>query len=269
MNDSEGKFWTGFFLGRMLSKNKNNGAKNNGGCFSTIIWFIILAIAVGFVIEFGIKGIVIAIVLFVVLIVFFGFRKGKNDYKEKVANEAWDLFNNGNYTLALEKAESVANDNADAATLAGILYLNGEGCDENKAKAFRFFEMGQKKNMEAKANYALMLLNGDGCQQNIELGRKELIDAAVRGKNTLAIMRFGEFQITGAFGIEKNTAEGMKKLRIAMEEDYSFAKFAVGVMQYNGVDGVPQNQEKGFALIKEAAEAGEMEAQEFLEELEK
>lgn len=31
--------------------------------------------------------------------------------------------------------------------------------------------------MEAKINYALMLLSGNGCKQDLELGRKELINA--------------------------------------------------------------------------------------------
>lgn len=39
----------------------------------------------------------------------------------------------------------MAEKNSDAADLAGMLYLNGEGCDVNAKKAFKFVELGQKK----------------------------------------------------------------------------------------------------------------------------
>src|SRR5574344_2197968 len=109
----------------------------------------------------------------------------------------------------------MAEKNSDAADLAGMLYLNGEGCDVNAEKAFKFFELGQKKNMEAKTNYALMLLSGNGCKQDLEL--KKLINATVIGKNTDAIMNLGEVQITGNYGIERNVEQGVKNLRIAMD----------------------------------------------------
>ena len=82
-------------------------------------------------------------------------------------------------------------------------------------------------------------------------------------KNTDAIMNLGEFQITGNYGMERNVEQGVKNLRIAMDEGYPYAKFAVGALQYNGVD-VPQNKEQGLMLIKEAATAGVDDAKEFL-----
>ena len=81
--------------------------------------------------------------------------------------------------------------NSYAADLAGMLYLNRKGCNVNAEKAFKFFELGQKKNMEAKTNYALMLLSGNGCKQDLELGRKELIKAAVIGKKYRCNNEFG------------------------------------------------------------------------------
>ena len=268
MNKEEGNFWTGLLVGKMLGGKNNNSNKNNGGCLSTILGLIIIGAAIFLGVNFGIKGIIIgAVLVFIVIPVIVGILKGKKEYNTNTAAEAWELFNQGSYTLALEKAEQVAEKNSDAADLAGVLYLNGEGCDVNLEKAFKYFEMGKDKNMEAKTNYALMLLNGNGCQQNIELGRKELLTAANVGKNTLAIMRVGEFQITGDFGFEKNVEKGMKNLRIAIDEGYPYAMYAVGAMQYNGIDGVPENKEKGLELLKKAAEQGVQDAVDFLNNL--
>ena len=261
MNKEEGNFWTGLLVGKMLGGKKNNSNNNNGGCLSTIMGLIIIGIAIFLGMNFGVKGIIIgAVLVFIVIPVIIGILKGKKQYTNNTAEEAWNLFNQGNYTLALEKAEQVAEKNADAADLAGILYLNGEGCDVNLEKAFHYFELGKNKNMEAKANYALMLLNGNGCEQNIEIGKKELINAAAIGKNTLAIMRLGEFQISGEFGFEKNVEKGMKNLRIAIDEGYPYAMYLVGSMQYFGVDGVPENKEKGLELLKKAADNGVQDA---------
>lgn len=270
MNKEEGNFWTGLLVGKMLGGKKNNSNNNNGGCLSTIMGLIIIGVAIFLGMTFGLKGIIIgAILVFIVIPVVIGILKGNKQYINNTAEEAWNLFNQGNYTRALEKAEQVADKNSDAADLAGILYLNGEGCDVNLEKAFKYFELGKDKNMEAKANYALMLLNGNGCEQNIEIGKKELINAATIGKNTLAIMRLGEFQISGEFGFEKNVEKGMKNLRIAIDEGYPYAMYLVGSMQYFGIDGVPENKEKGLELLKKAADNGVQDAIDALNKLNK
>ena len=96
-----------------------------------------------------------------------------------------------------------------------------------------------------------------------------MLTAANIGKNTIAIMRVGEFQITGDFGFKKNVEKGMKNLRIAVDEGYPLAMYLVGAMQYNGIDGVPENKEKGLELIKKASEQGIQAAVEFINNLNK
>lgn len=246
---------------------KKSAPKTNDGGRTSILGWILLAGIIAIGVNFGLAGIVVAIVAVIVIAIMSGYKKGQRDFVNKTSEEAWQLFNQGNYTLALEKAEQVAEKNADAADLAGVLYLNGDGCDVNVEKAFRYFELGKDKNAEAKAYYALLLLNGDGCEQNVEAGRNELLNAAIVGKNTLALMRLGEFQISGEFGFEKNVEQGMRNLRIAADEGYPYAMYLAGYMQYFGKDGVPENKEKGLELLKGAAEKGSQYAIEILEQI--
>ena len=246
---------------------KKSAPKNNDGGRTSILGWLLLAGIIAIGVNFGLQGIIVAIVAVLVIAIVIGYKKGQRDFASKTSQEAWQLFNQGNYTLALEKAVSVAEKNADAADLAGVLYLDGDGCDVNVDKAFKYFELGKDKNMEAKAYYALLLLKGEGCEQNIELGRKELLNAAIVGKNTLAIMRVGEFQLSGEFGFEKNVEQAMKNLRIAVDEGYPYAMYLVGSMQYFGMDGVPENKEKGLELLKMAADKGVQDAVEILEKI--
>lgn len=82
------------------------------------------------------------------------------------------MYNQDSYTLALEKCEKLAVKNCDTAHLAGLLYLDGYGCDVNYEKVFMYFSLGKPKNAEANTYHALMLLNRQGCEQYIELGKK-------------------------------------------------------------------------------------------------
>ena len=255
-------------IANMFLGNKSGGNKKSGGHYNLIGWAVVFcAIFVG--LNFGERGLITGIVFAVIGFIVMKIKKSQDKRVNGIAQEAWDLFNQGNYTLALEKAEEVAEKNSDAADLAGVLYLNGEGCDVNEEKAFKYFELGKDKNMEAKTYYAIMLLTGKGCAQNIELGGKELRKAASVGKDPLAIMRVGELQISGEFGFEKNVEQGMKNLRIAMDQGYPYAMYLVGKMQFAGTDGVPMNKEKGIELLQKAAENGIQDAADFLESLNK
>lgn len=269
MNKGSGNFLTGLILGKMLSGNKGSGSQNNGGCLTSLFGFVIIAILIMVGANYGIKGVIALLVVTVVIIpVIIGVIRGNAMANKKRVEDAWELFNQRSYTQALEEAEMMADKNADAALLAGILYFNGEGCDINLEKAFFFFEKGYKKNVEAQAYYGYMLLVGAGCEQNISEGKKQLISAVQKG-NTYAMLRFGECQLRGEYGIEKNIEQGMKNLRKAADDNVPYAKYLVGVMQFEGRDGVPLNKEKGLSLIKEAAENDVRDAQDYLRTLEK
>lgn len=268
MNKSSGNFLTGLILGKMLNGNKGSGSPNNGGCLTSLLGFAIIAVLIMVGVNYGIKGVIALLVVTIVIIpVIIGVIKGNVMANQKRVEEAWELFNQKRYTQALEKAEMMADKNADAALLAGVLYLNGDGCNADPKKAFSFFEKGYKKNVEAQAYYGFLLLVGAGCEQNIPEGKKQLISAVQKG-NTYAMLRLGECQLRGENGVEKNIEQGMKNLRKAADDNVPYAKYLVGVMQFEGRDGVPLNKEKGLSLIKEAAENDVRDAQDYLSTLE-
>lgn len=135
---------------------------------------------------------------------------------EETANSALELFQNGQYTTSLEKAESVAEKDALAADLAGVCYRAGLGCDKDSEKAFKYFEMAKDLNIEAAGNYGAMLIQGEGCAQDKETGLKYLEKAAVKERYAPACAEYGWLLIDGTY-IEKNEAEGRKYLRLASE----------------------------------------------------
>lgn len=235
---------------------RESSKNSSGGCLSTILGLIIIAAAIWIGINFGLKGIIVAAVLcFIVIPGTIGFVKGKKKNIMKNTQDAWNLFHQGQYTLALPKAELYANDNADAADLAGILYFYGQGCDENTEKAFKYFQLGKEGNYEAKAYLGYMLLNGIGCNENLELGKKYLKEAAAKN-DIFACAKLGEYQLFETFGIEKNIEQAKRNLRLAAENGWVPAIYILGAIQYYGYEGIPINKEQGLVMIKEAAEKG-------------
>lgn len=264
MNKSDGNFWTGLLLGSVFLGKKKNDPKEKGGCLSTIFGIIILFVLFTIGMTYGVKGVVTALVICIIVIPgIIGFLMGSVKQTKQATQEAWGLYNKGSYTLALEKCEGLVSKNCDAAHLAGLLYFYGNGCDVNYEKAFNYFSLAKRGNAEAKTYHALMLLNGQGCEQNIKIGKQELAEAFL-AKDSLAIMKMGEFELMGDFGFQKNVESAMKNLRIAIDTGFPYAKCLVGMMQYTGSDGVPQNIEKGLELLQQAAAEGVQEAKDFL-----
>lgn len=52
-----------------------------------------------------------------------------------------------------------------------------------------------------------------------------------------------------------------------MDEGYVYAEYLVGMMQFNGFDGVTINKEKGYELLQDAANRGSSEAADFLNKI--
>lgn len=264
---SSGDFFSGLLVGKLFSK-KSTNSTNEVGCLGQIFGLVIILMLIGIGVNYGIKGIIISLILFVIVIpVLFSIVKRKLQYNKINTEEAWSLYNQNNYTLALEKAEISASKNCDAANLAGVLYLHGMGCDVDKEKAFYYFQLGQKRNMEAKTFYGQMLIEGIGCTQDEVKGKKELEYAANIGKDINAIMKIGEYQVKGIHGWNKDVQNGIKKLRIASDAGNSRAKYLVGRMQFEGIDGVPENKEKGYSLLQEAAELNCSDAIDYLDSI--
>ena len=265
MNKDEGNFWNGFIFSRWINGGNRN-RNNNGGCLSSIMGILILAIVFVLVKSIGWGGLIaVFVILFVVIPIIVGIKKGNSSNISNTSGEAWNLYREGKYTLALEKAEKIADKNADAADLAGVLYFHGQGCDKNKTKAFRYFRMGEKNNLEAKTFYALMLLNGDGCDQNLSLGKQELFEAASKSE-IVATFMLGHYQIYGDCGFDKNIEAGLRNLRVAMEAGNLDAKYEIAMLKFIG-DDVPSDEETAIQYFKEAAAAGHKDSQEMLDKI--
>lgn len=234
---------------------------SEGGCFSTILGIAIIIGAIILVVNFGFKKTIIGAVIVLIVIpvtirLIISYLRSQKENARKMADEAWQLIDQGKPAEALEKAERAASYNCDAADLAGLCYKGGTGCDKDIEKAFSYFEMGMKGNMEARAQYGLMLMTGEGCEKDEQKGKKELIKALVEGHNTFAALKIGEFQLEGKYGWKKDVGEAMKNLQKASEDGWQHANFLIGKMMFEGVDGVQQDREKGLSMIQEAAESG-------------
>ncbi len=254
---------SGYFLfGR--NKNKNDGNKEPG-FFSTIITYIIWILLIYLAYKNGWNTIGTLLLVALILPFFIGIIKGaienKKNKNEGEIEEMWALYKEEQYTLALEIAEKLANKNKDAATMCGFCYFNGNGCDKNQEKAFKYFE-SSKTNIEALAYYGYMQLYGIGCKQNIKIGHNSLLKAS-KEKEPFSCFRLGEAQVTGEL-ISLNLKEGIRNLRVASDSSYYYADFLLGKMMLLGNEEMQQNEEEGLARINFAAKNGIEEAIEFL-----
>lgn len=265
MNDRD--FLLGLFAGKFLlgGKKSSQGNSSGGGFLSTIFGFGILIILIIIGLNFGIIGVIVSIVLFVVVIpITIGIIQGNQIEKEKQANEIETMFSNGQYTLALEKAEKLYRDNERAANICGLCYYNGLGCSKDLEKAFYYFE-NAKNNLEAQTYYGYMLYNGIGCKQDTKKGYDKLTSVVISSKFPLACMRLAEI----LFSDEqyRNYKTGMKYMRIASDAGIPYAQYRLGLAILSGVTGEPIDDEQGINYIYMAADANCQEAIEFIEEV--
>lgn len=218
MDKKEGNFWWGLALGSFLSGKRDNGGEKKG-CLSnlieTAVGLVIIVVAINLFTKYGIAGIIIPVVLFIALCVFIGWHRGKKEHAAQTADEALQLFQNGQYTLALEKAESVAEKNSLAADVAGVCYRNALGCEKNPQKAFSYFEKAKDKNIEAAGNYGAMLVKGEGCEKDPKQGLKYL-QKAVLQKSEYACFEYGCMLLEGKY-VPQDVEVGKRNLRIASE----------------------------------------------------
>lgn len=283
MSDGDGKFWNGLILGGLIFGRKKNGEQE--GCLSRIFYTalgllsLMVALVVGHnnfkrgVITFFVFPIVCGIVIRIVALILkksglFVFDKIKTKVmaKDIAESEIAELYKSGQYTLALEKAEPLAERSPLAADVAGLCYFNGDGCSQDYSKAFSYFSMGKDKNVEAAYNYGTMLLYGVGCEKDENKGFEVVKKVALSGEYEAARADYGYALFKGT-GCEINQAEGIKQLRIASDSGNMDAKAFLGRILYSGEDGTQVDENGGRRLLLESAEAGNLNAKEFIEEL--
>ncbi len=119
-------FWEGFFLGKLLSGKKETN-EEKPGCFYSIAGIIALILSIRNAI---VGGLVAGIITFVVACILIGILKELFKtflYKiffqnSDIAKEAEELYSNGQYTQAFEKAMPLADKNTLAATIVAFCF---------------------------------------------------------------------------------------------------------------------------------------------------
>ncbi len=280
MNDSEGNFWKGMAAGWFSSKLFSGSKEENSpeGCLISILWapFLLLGIIFwtqdGFLKFLRIAVLDPALIALAVFIVFQLIKSklsgigGDGGPKGKKDQEIVMLYNAGQYTRALEIAEQNANKSPFAAHAAGLCYFNGEGCSQDLNKAFSYFSKAKDKNVEAAYHYGAMLLVGAGTEKDEATGFEWLKKLALKKNHISARGNYG-YALFKGLGCEKNQAEGIKQMRIACDAGDSYTKYQLGCILYSGEDETPIDENGGLRLLREAAEAGEPEAQTYLKEI--
>lgn len=268
MNDSN--FLLGLFAGKFLFGGKKNsqGKSSGGGFFSTVIGFAVIIVLVIIGLCYGLKGVITTLVLFLVVFpVTVGLIRGGQIAKERQAEEIESLFRDGQYTLALDKAEKLYRDNPRAANICGLCYFNGLGCSKNFEKAFMYFENAYKHNIESKTYYGYMLYNGFGCTQDLQKGYDYLSSVVISSKFPLACMHLAEILLFDEK--RKNYKEGVKYMRIASDAGLPYAQFQLGLAILSDDSGEPIDEEQGMKYIYLSANAGCTDAIQFIESMEK
>ncbi len=67
-------------------------------------------------------------------------------------------------------------------------------------------------------------------------------------------------------GVEENDFEAVKWLELAVDAEVSYAEYLLGECYFKGL-GIAENEAKGIALLRKAAESGETDALQMLHEL--
>ncbi len=180
-----------------------------------------------------------------------------------------------------EHMENAQGGDADAQYEVGIMYLKGQGVEQNREKAISWLnasaksgnakavsklrrmkeqqerfkqDLQQAKAGDAKAQYdiAMMYLKGRGVEQDGGKARTWLSKAADQ-KDEKAITRLGILNYKGEAG-EKDYAEALKLFKKVKDESV-LAQYYLGDMYAEG-KGVSKDYEKAIVWYKKAAKGG-------------
>ena len=181
---------------------------------------------------------------------------------DKDYEKALDAYNEKDYETALRRfIKSADNGNVNAMFRIGVIYLKGEGVDEDIVEAGKWFlkaaELGEPT---SQYNVGAMYLDGikGGVEKNEEEAAKWFLKSAENGFH-LAQMKVGEIYYDGLCGIKKDITEAVKWFQKAADNGNADAKVKLGLMYKNGQNGMEQNDKKAFNLFNQAAEEGNAE----------
>lgn len=157
--------------------------------------------------------------------------------------------------------------NVVAQTLLGMLYMNGQGVDQDFSMAINWFRKSAEKN-EAIAQYYLgmMYLKGEGIEQNDSIAADWLHKSAEQD-NALAQYHLGQMYFSGK-GVEQKYFMAVHWFQKAAEQREVSAQFQLGNMYAQG-KGVTQNDDEARYWYHKAAEQGLSEAQQMVKKMDR
>lgn len=162
--------------------------------------------------------------------------------------------------------KSIKLKNADACDYLGCLYSLGENVGKDDKEAFKYFKMADEY---GSANGALNLgssyIAGRGIEESTAEGMKCYERAVERG-NAEAAIRLAEMY-EGNTLVEPNPDKCKEYLEKAVDLGSPRAYFAIARMYYYGAKGYPKDYFQAFVYFKKAADAGWVDAYEYLIEM--
>ena len=188
-----------------------------------------------------------------------------------------------------EELVKLAEDgNAEAQTNLGLCYLKGEGVTQSFEDAAKWFDKSANQN-DAEGQYLLACLysKGKGVQVNSQKSFNLLMESAQQGhadaqcgvaacydygENDIAIDHEeaikwwrkaaeqgnaqGQWNVGAYYFDNRDFAQAVQWFEKAAEQGHTMAKVNLGMCYFLG-QGVSQDKQKGYDLIKQAAEQGD------------
>lgn len=147
----------------------------------------------------------------------------------------------------------------------GGAYNNGKGVKEDKDQAAYWYKMAADNGHKSACNILAVIYHDE--KDDYAQALYYLNKAAELGDEN-AFFNLG-FTYEQGHGTEKDYTKAEEYYKKALKYDNSLtnsARYRLGVMYYEGRDGVKKDKKKGESLLKEAAKNGNEKAKKYLDE---
>ena len=181
-------------------------------------------------------------------------------------DKGMNAYDSGDFKAALAEWVPLAEQgDADAQSLLGDMYIDGEGVLKNYKKAFKWFTLAAEQgHADAQHNLGYMYAEGEGVLENDIAGEKWETLAAEQG-HAQAQHNLGYMYAEGE-GVLENYKTAAKWYTLAAEQGFADSQYNLALMFIDG-EGVLENHKTAYRWAKLAAAQGDGGAQSLLGEL--
>lgn len=187
---------------------------------------------------------------------------------EEIFARGFNHHQQGEYSEAIKWYRKIAKQgNAVAQQLLGLLYMKGQGVEQDFTKAIYWYRKAAEQD-EAIAQYYLgiLYLKGDGVEQDISKA-VDWLHRSAEQEDALAQYKLGSMYLDGK-GVEQKYFMAVHWFRKAAEQREAIAQYSLGMMYAHG-KGVAQNNAEAIYWYRKAAKQGLNEAKQMIKEIEK